>query len=1207
MHFQSLKVFALLEFRTLFKLVRSWVIVLVSLGISTTFFVLVTWHHVSFSHRTIGLGSLGPRYSAATLAIYFIAVFTAGVVLSSMEIRTRDQRAQMFEVIATRPVSNIEIFIGRLGGVLVFFAVPMLVFLGLITVYGSFCQLVGISYGEPIAFWSVLSVAVLDVGPNLLLVGSVTVLFSMILRSRLAAAALTLMLVAIGMWLHFRFPHFVTAPFQTITANVLFPSEIAPQFMSLGVLSNRVALVVLSLGFLCIAGALLPRITTRRPFNLQSGAGLVLVGLLIFCGHFTVSERGKQQLKNWSGVHQQPSADSFPDIVQLGGSVDIYPGNSITFDFQLMVVAPEDNPSDWVIFSLNPGYRLDSILLNGVSLARQSDFDFKDGLLRVNKKVFEGESVTLNISGRGRPNLSFAYLDTPAEVRHIVGPATRRLYHMGTENSIFHSRYVALLAATKWYPVSGSSWQEWNLDQRVRDFFEVDLTVSVPRNWIVAGPGHREVVGEERRAKFRFAPKLPVPEVALVGSNFVRRAITVSGVEFELLISPKHQQMFRPLTEFAQDERLSSWVAQEIEQTREQTGLEYPHSILSFVEVPAQLRTYGSGWQLDSTLSAPGIIMLRETGLPTARFESWSDDMYVESDSESWNLDRQIASFHVHQLLNFIAFDAQGETPTIGFRRQLFEYQTAPTGSGANVLKFTLTRAIMDRHSVFPSAYSSFWDCMNPTYAELFSINGLWSRERNLRELHAHFFTSRDSLSHTATIWEFLEQHSLADLDTVVDPRVVHGALMAKTQQVLLTLPQSQHLDGTPTGITLEADLLSEYRGTTFLFEEFLEIAFGEQESSKDESRAWISQRGLPGYQIGDSKVEHRVDEEAGIFAYINTFKLRNTQPIPGWVVVAWDVSPETNPGTYFPDYEYSLFSVAGEQSYLVAKKSTVPLERAWVKTGLSLNRDSVLRLDLTGTPDTSHGPIVEPPQSTPTEWMPPLEQGIVVDDLDPGFSIEHHVEPPLPSRVLKFVWGLFSRPKLEWDYGLPVMQYDMQEDDEVTTNGVWAREFGQLGFGRYRHTYTQFVLGAVPLRNMIEDRRATRATVGKHNNKIASARFSAYLPHSGDWQLSYYLPFETTPTSAFERPFRSFLDLGTTGPHHYLSDLDLGKVTLEIHAGSEIFSAEIDYAEAHSGWNVIGVYEFEPTNVDVYVSNVTDGEIVIADAIRWLPVPTEE
>lgn len=1204
MDIQILQTFAQLEIRTLLKLVRTWIFVFVALGISTTYFVLITWHHVSFSHTTVGLGSLGPRYSAATLAIYFVAVFTVFVVLSAMEIRSRDQRVRMSEVIAAHPVSNVDVFLGRLLGVLVVFAVPMLVFLVLVALYGWVSQWIGFAYGEPVAIWSVVSIALLDVGPNLLLFGSLVLLLSVVFRSRVAAATLTLMLMFISMWLHFRLPYFVTAPFQTITANVLFPSELAPQFLTLGVVVNRVALIALGLGFLWVASSLQSRATTMRSFQIQSGVGFVVLGVLLISGNFTASELGKQQVQHWAVVHQESTPEAFPDIVHLGGSVDIRPGNSIVFDFQLQVAPPLTNLTEWVVFSLNPGYRIDSLSVDGVLLERQKGYEFKDGLLKVSKLKFESELSTLDVSGRGHPNLSFAYLDTPPQLRQIVGPATRRLYHMGTENSIFHPRFVALLAATKWYPTSGSSWQEWNRDHRTRDSFTVDLTVSVPRNWIVAGPGRRETLNENRRPVFRFAPVLPVPEIALVGSNFIRRSIMVAGDEIELLISPQHQQMFRPFLSLAQEGGIRAWVASQIRRIRKLTRLEYPYSLLSIVEVPSSLRTYSSGWKLDSTLSAPGIIMLRETGFPTTRFEPWSDDRYIES--ETWALNKQIASFLMHQLINYVAFDMQGENPSIGFVRQLFEYQTAPTGKGANALEFMLLSRATGRPIVAGDAFFSFWECTQTSYAELFSLNNFWARASLVKDMQQLYFSQWDQLTEAVPVWEYLEQFSLADIAYKLDPRVVHGVLLAKTPQFPFSLRRTQQLDGSNTAASLETDVLEQYRGTTFSVEQFEQIAFKEQDQLTGSISEMFATKGVPGYQIGSPRVESNSDEATGINFYFNTFKLRNTQPASGSVTVAWDISPETSSGSYSSDYQYASFDIAGEQSYLITKRSAVPLERVWVKTGLSLNRNSLLRLDLDGTPEQSPQPIDDMPAISPIEWVPTTYRGIIVDDLDPGFSIERHVDASIPSRFLQFVWRIFSRSKLEWDYGLPVMQHEAYRQD-VTTNNVWVREYGKKAFGRYRNTYAQIVGGTVSFQSSIENRRKTRAADARLSQKVASARFSTTLPRQGAWQLSYHLPFDPVLTYPVLLPFNRWQDPHVSGPLLYLPRLDLGKVTLDILSETHDYRAELDYSEAHSGWNVIGVYELDPTNVDVSVSNVTTGEIVIADAIRWLFVPKEE
>lgn len=1134
------------------------------------------------------------------LAVYFVASFCVCVVLSAIDIRDRDQRAHIFQVVAARPISNVAMYLGRLLGVVAVFAVPMLAFLCSVVLYGSVCEWVGFSYGEPVEFWSVVSIALLDVGPNLFFVGSLVVLGTTILRFRLAAAGIVLLVIFIGMWLHFRFPHTVTAPFQTITANVLFPSELAPQFLSVGVVVNRLALLLIGLGCVCLASSLIPRVTMWRSLNILSGVGLVFLGLLLVGGHFSATMLDKQRLKQWAATHQEPSPAAFPDIVHLSGFVDIRPGNLIELDLAIIVAPPPANPSNWVCFSLNPGYRIKSISIHGQALHQPEDYQFRDGLLKVSKLRFDKDLATLNIKARGRPILLFAYLDTSENLYQIEGPATRRLYHLGTANSIFHPRYFALLAEMKWYPTAGSAWQESNRDTRPRDFFNADITVSAPRNWTVAGPGHRVELNGDGRSVFQFAPKIPIPEITLIGSNFVRHSITVEDTEYEILVSPKHQRILRTLKPLADNHRLESWIKKNSKIIHEQFGLgiQYPHSMISIVEVPSRLRTYGSSWQVNSVLSAPGIIMLRETGLPTTRLKSWSDNMYQKSASEEWHLDAQIISFLTRQIDSYFAFDMQGESPSFGIVKQLFTFQTSPTGPGATVLEQVLEQSFVNRLEVFAPPIFSFWECMEPAYAELFTLNNLWSRRTNYMELQKMFF-SQTEISPAPSVWEFLEQHSLLDLQAINDPRLPQEILRIKVPQFPLSLELTQQPDGTNITATLESDLLERYRGTTFSMEEFLKVATLENVELKESILAWLNTRGLPGYQIGAPEVVIRTDRETGTITYDNSFKIRNTEPAAGSIIVAWDISPETNPDSTQPQYAYNSFDLDGVQSYLITRRSTVPLERVWVKTGSSLNRDSLLRLDFIGALETSGEPEKAPPLISTTEWVLPVLQGIIVDDLDPGFSIVRHEEKPLFHRALQFAQKLFLRPNSDPDLELPVMQYVMQE--ELTTNHEWVREYGQLGFGRYRNTYAQFVPGSISLRQAKEERRNERIRDVRLQQRIASARFSTEIPKRGSWQLSYHLPIEKVLKHVVQYPFSTFQNFGLSGPQLYLPHLDLDTISLEIHSGTDIYSAEFDYSIAQSGWNVIGIYELEPKTVDVYISNVTNGEIVIADAIRWL------
>ena len=61
---------------------------------------------------------------------------------------------------------------------------------------------------------------------------------------------------------------------------------------------------------------------------------------------------------------------------------------------------------------------------------------------------------------------------------------------------------------------------------RAVDFFEVDLTIEVPGDWLAAGPGRRRAEESSAgRARFRFAPPAVVPDVALIASRFESRSI----------------------------------------------------------------------------------------------------------------------------------------------------------------------------------------------------------------------------------------------------------------------------------------------------------------------------------------------------------------------------------------------------------------------------------------------------------------------------------------------------------------------------------------------------------------------------------------------------------------------------------------------------------------------------------------------------------
>ena len=96
-------------------------------------------------------------------------------------------------------------------------------------------------------------------------------------------------------------------------------------------------------------------------------------------------------------------------------------------------------------------------------------------------------------------------------------------------------------------------------------------------------------------------------------------------------------------------------------------------------------------------------------------------------------------------------------------------------------------------------------------------------------------------------------------------------------------------------------------------------------------------------------------------------------------------------------------------------------------------------------------------------------------------------------------------------------------------------------------------------------------------------AVFSAEIPKSGRWELSFHLPAEQ----------RSGL---------MASRRDRGSWKLVLDDGTGTRDIEFDAETNDSGWNSLGVFDIAGGTVRLIVSNETEGAYVLADAIRWTP-----
>jgi hypothetical protein len=99
------------------------------------------------------------------------------------------------------------------------------------------------------------------------------------------------------------------------------------------------------------------------------------------------------------------------------------------------------------------------------------------------------------------------------------------------------------------------------------------------------------------------------------------------------------------------------------------------------------------------------------------------------------------------------------------------------------------------------------------------------------------------------------------------------------------------------------------------------------------------------------------------------------------------------------------------------------------------------------------------------------------------------------------------------------------------------------------------------------------------------TASFAALIPSAGDWELQLHLPSKLR--------FRNAKRWGTWN--------------LEVKDGSGDRSLTFDADEATGLWNTVDTMRLVDGEVTVELSDDTDGQIVVADAVRWIPADAAE
>lgn len=1164
LNIHTLWTLAVAEMRTCRRMIRTWVFIAIA------FFVCIwgywdminsaSWPHPPTSFAD---DSMTARYTISTIMNVFVAIFVIGMVCLTFDIRARDVRNRMSDVVDSIPASNIEILLGRLVGIFFFFLIFCLIFLVLVTSYELVAEHLETRFQLGIRPLTVLSLIVWNLIPNLIFFGALVACLVSLVRYRLLVAAIALGLLYGVNWIEEYIPVRYQESLSQFGGSALVPSDLASVFVSPAIVGNKLAILFVSIALLLFAASMFPRTDERRSISTVFGIVATATAVLIFVGSIASIHSSERQKEAWAEKHLQLDPSSFPDVQTLEGTIDLRPGRKIIFDVTLTFQKPAMNNTDSVILSLNPGYEIHELYIDG---QETSNYDFTDGILKLPNDLLPNLSHDLQVRAAGKLKDRFAYLDQERDLQKFPNRSVRQL---GLRNHIFHRDYVALMPGVVWYPISGSVVDRDEPELQKRDLFTTDLKVTVPQNWHVATVGKREFDESQQRTTYRFRSEAPVPEIALLASKFDQRATAIEGIEFEILFSKKHLQNLDALSSLT--DSIDQWVAERISNAHT-ASLIYPYRAFYIVETPSNLRVYGGGWQMDSVLQLPGMMLIRESNFPTERFEEVVAREHRDQGRPWYSKDEQDKRV-LNELLKYFRDDGHGGSPFVGFSRNFVSHQVSATGQGATVLQYLLEQ-LSNQLITKTDSYSAI------TLREFRkSLPSVDFSETPEDDFNSWAFQTHARLAAAPSTWKVMNQTALFDLDFSTSPIPSYRALLVKGRALARSMINYY---GTEEIGTFLDQLVSTHRGQSFTVAEFLDVASDVGLDFNEWVISWLEDTAVAGYITSTpsvSKIEEPTEDSAN---YHTSFILHNAEPMAGLVRIFWEDRKEPEENEFrrgWPRGEYfdsgSLF-VERNQSKRITISTVHPLGRIWIEPFLSHNR-AVFEVLVPPIADNIVTEIPVVPLAMDDDWRPPVTDVVIVDDLDPNF------------RIVK-------RTDESQDFSVPTTldppTYAHQEYDQglllssTMRFGVWCRMYDSSYYGLYRRTSVPIVKG----------------------DQNSAARFVANLPYSGKWNLEIYIPKDAF-SSRYYGGWQEFLGI-VFDDNRFVSrtakpDAPEEHYRLTIKEEDAARNEKFDIANASEGWNDVGSFELSSTDVEVLLSAWAGHEevMVFADAIRWSPV----
>ena len=990
----------------------------------------------------LGLSGFMPFYMYTYFQTILIA-FVAG------NFRAVDERADVEEVIASRPLTTAELVTGKYVGVVQALTTLSLCVLTLtLAIQAAKMSITG----DPFLLTPYLAYFALMTFPALIFMSALTFFLGATLRNTTATALVSIAyIIAVLFFLGTRYGGIFD--FGAFFAPLYF-SDMAGLGDVARVLQIRVFYLTLSLALLGLAIASYPRLP--KP-GIWSKMGHVMAvagigGAAILYISMAQQDIARDQNRTELFTIQLSYADKpVVDVLTYDLNIEVMKNRvPLAATVEMQLVNDNELPLETMIFTLNPGLVVSKVVdVNNRDLL----FEIKGSVIEITSpsSLAPGDQTTIRMTYAGDIDRNgFDLLRTAARIEKWQGPI-----HKGDLTAWIREDSAYLPPRSRWYPVPGVDYG--NHQQRPVSFSTGRITIDAPVGLkaITQGVPTKETDGAGRSVSI-WEINVPVPQLSLNLSAYEVFTTDAAGTEVALYVHPLHMRQVSFFSDAV--EEIDGLVEQLLTTMAQETGLPYPYERLAVVEVPFLVQWYYEGWEESGGLTQPGILMVEE------------DTLVGQLKRMANRVNRTMGSER-----------GQGQEPARVKRDQIaaavFSVFLSPEGYSGGLFRSPLVQ-LWSFNRGFEGENSSLLARGMPVYMQedltqeirssMFQDRRGGGRGGGGRNFAAMSRTrpqdhgasmqvrvGRDGQSRPSSpggtgggaTWdemlEAMQTQSLSELDPDADPDLYRSVLDAKG---LTMFRMIEAVVGSDEFInTVESfGESSQYRDVSF--EEFERAVVPEGTDEDDVSRQgldrlindWVNGTYVPGYTLTRSEAK-KLEDDQGKVVYQVMVRILNGEPGRGFVQVQVQGRGDeiTKNVEIAGGQEIEVSMVIGVRPFIVTVEPFLAKNRRPLRSPLRVGEEVE-----PGLPE-EYVALVTAEEAAYTE--------IIVDNEDEGFS--------MPVRRVQ----RYMRPGLE--------------------GGNWNVTANRIAFGRYETNY--------------------RSKSG--GDGAQPAVWSTTLPYAGEYDVSYY------------------------------------------------------------------------------------------------------